>query len=147
MSLLHHCFCLLMLEEMIIRVVGVGWWHPFLLLFFCSAALRSPQLLYRLRACLHHCPRHGWRPFLKANLFLTVASARRVCPGRKINALHGNQDTKHGGDWGSRSRWGEMKYRRQLSSDSTLSQGSIRSFPTTPFALRRFYKLTWLAQS
>nr|BAJ84806.1 predicted protein [Hordeum vulgare subsp. vulgare] len=27
-----------------------------------------------------------------------------VCPGRKINALHGNQDTKHGGDWGSRSR-------------------------------------------
>uniref|UniRef100_A0A8R7JX03 Uncharacterized protein n=1 Tax=Triticum urartu TaxID=4572 RepID=A0A8R7JX03_TRIUA len=30
---LHHCFCLLMLEKMI-RVVGVGWWHPFLLPFF-----------------------------------------------------------------------------------------------------------------
>lgn len=37
----------------------------------------------------------------------------------KINMLHRNQYTKHG-DRGSRSRWDEMKYRRQpTSSDST----------------------------
>lgn len=83
------------------------------------------------RACLHHCLHYGCHPFLKAKFSLTVAPVRKVSRA-KINALP--RKSRH-----EARRWSGIMITMRWSaggslggSDSTVSQGSIRSFPCTP---------------